>query len=152
MSETTTETPTEPVTPEVPVATTENEPLGEAGLAALKAERDARAAAEKKLKEFEDRDKTEAERQQEERDALRKENAQLKSEKLRTDVATAKGVPAALLSGSTKEELEASATALLEFKGSTGSNPLHVPSEGKNPRPQPSNETEFVSSLFGQGD
>lgn len=49
------------------------------------------------------------------------EQAQLRV--VRSDVAAEKGVPANLLSGSTQEELEASADALLEFRGEVKSSP-----------------------------
>jgi hypothetical protein len=42
---------------------------------------------------------------------------------LRAEVASAKGVPAALLTGTTQEELEASADAMLAFKGKTPTAP-----------------------------
>lgn len=125
------ETPVTPVEPEAQPATTppagatpETEPLGEAGIAALKSEREARKAAEKaaadaiaRIKEFEDRDKSEAEKQQEALAAARAELAELTVAKTRAEVAAAKGVPANLLSGSTQEELEASADALIAFRG-----------------------------------
>lgn len=151
MSEVVTEPAVEtPETPVEPVATTE--PLGEPGLAALKAERDARAAVERELKEYKDRDKTEAEKQAEETETLRRENAELKSGKLRADVAAAKGVPAGLLSGSTQAELEASADALIAFRGEQTSTKLVVPTEGTSPSVQPSSDKEFVKALFGNGD
>lgn len=151
MSEVVTEPVVEvPEAPVEPVATTE--PLGEPGLAALKAERDARAAVERELKEYKDRDKTEAEKQAEETETLRRENAELKSGKLRADVAAAKGVPAGLLSGSTQEELEASADALIAFRGEQTSTAPVVPTEGNSPTVQASSDKEFVKALFGNGD
>ncbi|WNN93655.1 scaffolding protein [Arthrobacter phage CallinAllBarbz] len=45
------------------------------------------------------------------------EVARLNAEVLKLSIASEKGVPAKLLNGSTKEELEAAAEALLEFKG-----------------------------------
>lgn len=55
---------------------------------------------------------------------LRRENESLKSAQLRSDVATAKGVPAQLISGSTKEELETAADTLLAFRGPVAGSPL----------------------------
>lgn len=136
---------TTPVTPAAPTApTTEvaktDEPLGAPGLAALKSEREAKAAAEKRaaeaearIKEFEDAQKSEAEKQAERIAQIERENAELKSAKTRAEVAAAKGVPAALLTGSTQEELEASADALIAFKGAQEPQKLIVPSEGKSP-------------------
>lgn len=159
----------EPITPEAPVTTDPIEAegtkpdapegLGEGGVKALAAEREARKASDKlatdlaqKLKAFEDRDKTDAERQSEETETLRRENAELKSGALRSTVAATKGVPAALLSGSTQAELEASADALIAFRGDKSSTPLLVPTEGKSPSKQTSSESEFVGALFSSGD
>ncbi|MFZ4894642.1 hypothetical protein ACL9RL_09345 [Plantibacter sp. Mn2098] len=126
--------------PAGPEGATPDEPLGEPGLAALKSEREARAAAEKaakdalaKVKAFEDAQKTDAEKQAERLAEFERENAELKSAKTRAEVAAAKGVPASLLSGSTQDELEASADALLAFKGETPPQKLIVPGEGKAP-------------------
>ena len=74
----------------------------------------ARAA---KLSEIEEANKTEAQKTAERLAELERQNAELATAKLRADVAIAKGVPAALLTGSTQEELEASADALIEFRG-----------------------------------
>lgn len=123
-----------------PDGATPQEPLGEAGLAALKSEREARKAAEKsaadalaRVKAFEDAQKTESERQAERLAEIERENAELKAAKTRAEVAAAKGVPAALLSGSTQEELEASADALIAFRGEPQQQRLHVPREGSAP-------------------
>lgn len=117
-----------------------DEPLGESGLAALKSERSARAAAEKaaadalaKVKAFEDAQKTEAEKQAERLAEFERENAELKSAKTRAEVAAAKGVPAALLSGGSQAELEASADALIAFRGEVQPQKLIVPNEGSSP-------------------
>lgn len=134
--------PAETVTPETPTvqAAKADDPLGAPGLAALKSEREAKAAAEKRaaaaearIKEFEDAQKTEAEKQAERLAEFERENAELKSAKTRAEVAAAKGVPASLLSGSTQEELEASADALIAFKGETSQQKLIVPNEGRSP-------------------
>lgn len=102
----------------------ETEPLGEPGIAALKSEREARKAAEKaaadalaKVKEFEDRDKSESEKQAEALAQAKAELAELTIAKTRAEVAAAKSVPVALLTGSTQAELEASADALIAFRG-----------------------------------
>lgn len=133
-----------PVTPAVEVAPVvpavegakPDEPLGAPGLKALESERTARAEAEKsaaalaaRIKEFEDRDKTDAEKADAALAAARAELAELTIAKTRAEVAASKGVPASLLSGSTQEELEAAADALIAFKGQPSSAPV-VPSEG----------------------
>ena len=153
MSETVTpeavETPV--VTPE-PVVKTDEAPLGAPGLAALQAERDARAAVERELKELKDRDKSEVEKAAERLAAAEKRATELEAKALRAEVAAAKGVPVNLLSGSTQAELEASADALIKFRGESQTPGLHVPNEGKSPTPQPSSDSEFVKSLFSSGD
>lgn len=136
-----------------------DEPLGEPGLAALKSERAARSAAEQAVKEalarvkaFEDAQKTESEKQAERLAEIERENAELKSAKTRAEVAAAKGVPAALLSGITQEQLEASADALIAFKGETQPQRLLVPNEGKSPANHADDPAEFAKELFSRGD
>jgi hypothetical protein len=73
--------------------------------------------AAKRLAEIEESQKTEAQKQQEALEKAQRELAELTVAKTRAEVAADKGVPAALLSGSTQEELEASADALLSFRG-----------------------------------
>jgi len=104
-----------------------------------------------KFAEWQESQKTEAEKQAERTAELERENAELKGASLRATVAAAKGVPAELLTGSTQEQLEASADALNTFKGSQASG-LHVPAEGKSPTVQPNSESEFVGALFGSGE
>lgn len=82
--------------------------------------------AAKRLAEIEEAQKTEAQKQQEALERAQKELADLTVAKTRAEVAAAKGVPAALLNGSTQEELEASADALIAFKGTAEPNGLVV--------------------------
>jgi hypothetical protein len=108
--------------------------LGEAGQKALVAERKARAAAErqakthqrqldemaKRLKEYEDRDKSEADKLAEAKTAAEREAATAKRELMRYRVAAKKKLPAELanrLQGSTEEEMESDADNLLEVFG-----------------------------------
>lgn len=83
--------------------------------------------------------KTEAQKAADRQAELERENAELKVAKLRAEVAEAKSdpakgliIPASLLSGSTQEELEASAAALIAFRGEqqNDSSRLHVANEG----------------------
>lgn len=70
-----------------------------------------------KLKDFEDRDKTDSQKIQEERDALRTERDSLTLQSLRRDVAEEKGLTPAQarrLVGTSREEMEADADDLLE--------------------------------------
>lgn len=70
-----------------------------------------------KLAEIEEANKTEAEKNAERLAAAEAKAAELESRALRSEVAADKGVPSSLLTGSTREELEASAEALIEFRG-----------------------------------
>jgi len=70
-----------------------------------------------KLAEIESANQTEAEKVQARLDAAEKRAVELESKALRAEVAAAKGVPSALLTGSTQEELEAAADALIAFRG-----------------------------------
>jgi hypothetical protein len=101
MAEATPETPVPAANPEPAQAPVEPEakPLGENGEKALKAERDARKAAEKanadlaaRLQAFEDRDKTEAERQADRLANLEKSNRDLALEKARYEAALEHGL------------------------------------------------------------
>lgn len=98
--------------------------LGDAGKKALDAERREKRAAEKraaeleaKLKEFEDRDKTESTRAIERAEAAEKAAAAAEARALRLEVASERGLTPAQakrLVGETREELEADASELLE--------------------------------------
>lgn len=103
--------------------------LGDAGKKALDAERREKRAAEKRaadlearLKEFEDRDKTESTRAIERAEAAEKAAAAAEARALRLEVASEKGLTPAQakrLVGDSREELEADANELLEtFKPS----------------------------------
>ena len=86
---------------------------------AAKYRTDAKANAEaaKRLAEIEEANKTEAQKQAEALQRLQQENEALKLQSLTAQVAAEKGVPAELLTGSTREEIEARADALLTFRG-----------------------------------
>lgn len=75
------------------------------------------------LAKIRDSQKTEAQKLQDERDQARKELEAERSARLRAEVAATKGVPASLLTGGTQEELEASADALIAFRGEQKSAP-----------------------------
>ena len=158
---TTTDASTDTATPEgaTPEATAE---LGENGVKALTAEREARKAAEKtaseltkRLKAIEDKDKTDTQRQQEELEAAKAELDALTTAKTRAEVAAEKAIPTALLAGpasSSQEDIAKFADALIAFRGEQGSKRLTVPTEGNSPSRQSSSESEFVKNLFGKGD
>lgn len=148
-----------PVKPEPVEAPAEGakpeEPLGAPGLSALKSERERADAAEKaardalaKVQEYEDRDKSEAQKQQEALERAQRELAELTVAKTRAEVAAARGVPADLLNGSTQEELEASADALIAFKGEQQVQKLIIPNEGGSPSSRSTGSTADAFAAF----
>lgn len=76
-----------------------------------------------KLAEIEEANKTEAEKAQARAEAAEKRATELEAKAIRAEVAAAKGVPVALLTGSTQEELEAAADALIAFRGEQKAGP-----------------------------
>ena len=75
-----------------------------------------RKAAEK-LSAIEAANKSEAEKTAERLAAAEKRASELEAQALRAEVANEKGVPAKLLSGASREELEAAADELIAFRG-----------------------------------
>ena len=133
--------PTEPTTPP-PGATPGDETLGEPGKRALDAERKARRDAETRLKELEPLAKAAQERADAEKTDLQKANESLATERdarskaeaalLRFNVAAEKNIPTKLvrfLVGDTKDEIEASADALLAELGNGDGDPKGVPAK-----------------------
>lgn len=135
-----------------------DEPLGAPGLAALKSEREAKAAAEKRaadaearIREFEDAQKTDAQKQADRLAEIERENAELKSAKTRAEIANTKGIPAEILAGpasNSPEDLEAFADALMAFKGEAQPQRLHVPNEGKTPSGSLANDADLEFADF----
>lgn len=119
-------------------------------------------AQAEKFREFEESQKTEDQKRQE-RDAERdRELTELRSERLRSTIAAEKSdpengvhVPAELLTGTTREELEASADALIKFKGDTAQKPrVVVTREGRRPSsktgsPETEAKREWLADLNG---
>lgn len=102
----------------------------------------------KRLREQDDASKTEMERALERITRLEEENKAKDAEILRQSVAEAKGVPADLLVGSSRDDLEAHAEKILAFRGETPAGP-YVPKAGSHPAPpQPSEERKFVNTIF----
>lgn len=99
--------------------------------AKYRTEAKANADAAKRLAEIEEAQKTEAQKLADRlAEAERKaQAAELKA--LRSDIAQAKGVPAGLLTGSTEEELNASADMLLAFRGEAPKTPAAPPADGQ---------------------
>lgn len=97
--------------------------LGDPGKAAIAAEREARKQAErqlrdvqKALKEYEDRDKSELQKALERAETAERQAAEAQFSALRSKVAAAKGVPASSLTGTTEDELNASADELIAWR------------------------------------
>lgn len=67
--------------------------------------------------ELEEAQKTEQQKLLERAEKAERLAAETEARAMRVEIAAAKGVPASLLSGSSREDLEASADALLEFRG-----------------------------------
>jgi hypothetical protein len=111
----------------------------------------ANESAAQRLAEIEDANKSEIEKIVARAEAAEKRAAELEAKSIRSEVALAKGVPASLLTGSTQEELEASADALIEFRGEKAADRLTVPNEGKSPtKAGGSDEREFADFLTGR--
>ncbi|WP_139812457.1 hypothetical protein [Prescottella equi] len=148
--------PTDPPKPE-------GDPLGEGGMKALRSEREARAAAEQRaqeladrVKEFEDAQKTQAERDAEQRAELERTATENATKALRYEAAAKAGLPlstAGRLQGATLDELVADAESFKELLGA-------APPAVKNPAPDPSQGrgggktthtslTEAMSSHYG---
>ncbi len=96
-------------------------------------------AAAQRLAEIEESQKTEAEKLAARTAAAEKRAADLELRATRAEVAAAKSVPADLLTGSTQAEIEASADALIAFKGvqpaddGAGKKTYIIPDEGGIP-------------------
>ena len=131
------------------------EPLGEGGKKALDAERREKRAAEKRaneaearLKEIEDRDKSEAQKLADRADAAERRAAELEARTLRLEVAAEKGLTpgqAKRLVGKTREEIEADADDLLETFKATPTTPRPDPTQGGRGESTPSKAEEGLA-------
>lgn len=149
----TTETTTEP---EVEAGKTD-EPLGDAGKKALEAERAARKAAEEerkalaaKLKEIEDRDKTEAEKAAERLAEAEKRAAEVEARATRAEVAAATSIPVEILAGPKSSSVE-DVTAFAElvtthFASQKPQGPV-IPGQGKQPEKTAETTDDWFRSL-----
>lgn len=111
---------------------------------------DLKAKAEK-FDQAEAANKSELQKAQDAAAAAEKRATDAEAKALRGEVAAAKGVPAALLSGSTQEELEAAADALLAFKG-PGDHVPSTPGDGEdvNARVDSRSAKELVDAALGR--
>ncbi len=114
----------EPAQPETPAAAEKQQTFDADYVAKLRAENaryrteaKANSDAAKKLADIEEANKSEAQKQAEALQRLQQENAALRLSTIKAQVAAEKGVPMDLLHGSSAEELQASADALLAFRG-----------------------------------
>ncbi len=141
--------------------------LSDAGKKALTEERKARAAAErqarsaqkqldelgKRLQEFEDRDKTEAQKLAEGKAEAEREAATAKQELMRYRVAASKKLPAELadrLKGATEEEMAEDADRLLEV---FGAQKAQTPSYdgGVRQSARPASMNDLIRQTAGRG-
>jgi hypothetical protein len=109
----------------------------------------ANETAAKRLAELEESQKTEAQKAQERLDAAEKRAVELELKATRAEVAAAKGVPVELLNGGTREELEASADALIQFKGAKPNGPV-IPGQGTAPAAGSKTTAELFAEAFNQ--
>lgn len=135
------------------------EQLGEGGIKALKAERERAAAAEKalaereaKLKEYEDREKTEEQKTLERIAAAEARAAELELKATRAEVAAASGVPVDLLSraSGSAEDIQSFADALIAWRGVQGSaveQEYSIPAAGHRPEALALNGDGIESAL-----
>lgn len=96
------------------------------------------SGAAQRLAEIEEAKKTDEQKVTDRIAAAEKRAADLEAQVIRAEVAAAKGIPAELLHGGTKEEFEAAADALIAFRG-----------EQIKPEPKPEKQTYFVPDEGG---
>lgn len=120
------------------------------------ADYDSLKTAAQKLRDLEEAQKTDAQKEADARAALERENAELKLAKLRSEVAEAKSdpakglvIPASLLTGSTREEIEAAADQLIAFRGTKTQVGVHLPNQDKAPEKQKADLAETAKKIFG---
>lgn len=106
-----------------------------------------------KVVELEEASKSELQKAQERAEAAERALAEATATAARAEVAAAKGVPVALLSGDTREALEASADALIAFRDETARKGNYAPSEGRTSNIDKGGELrEFTRNLFAARD
>ena len=106
-----------------------------------------------KAVELEEASKSELQKAQERAEAAERALADATATAARAEVAAAKGVPVSLLSGDTREALEASADALLAFRDETARKGNYAPNEGRTSNIDKGGELrEFTRNLFASRD
>jgi hypothetical protein len=154
------ETATAPETPDASRAQPD-EGLGDAGKKALQEERRKARAAEKqltelqkRLQEFEDRDKTEAQKLAERAAAAEKSAADAQTELMRYRVAADKKLPAELaarLRGSTPEEMAADADELLALLNAQQQRQTPNYDGGVRQTARPTSMNDLIRQTAGRG-
>jgi hypothetical protein len=114
----------------------------------------ANAEAARKLKEIEDRDLSELQKAQRDREEALARLQRLEQEAVRNRVALVKGLPpeiAEALHGTTEDELAAHADRLIAWRGNQPP-PAPRPDPGQGPRPNPPQTEEdlLYEQLFGR--
>jgi hypothetical protein len=136
----------------------DDENLGEGGVKALKAEREANKAAkaelaelQAKLKTFEDKDKTEAEKQAEKLASLEKSSTENALKAQRYEVAAEAGLPLKLagrIRGDDHDSMLADAKELLSYAGDKPHTPKPDPSQGKGGIIKPASLSEAIAAHY----
>ena len=107
----------------------------------------ANADKARQFDEFTEAQKTEQQKLADRLAAAEKVAAEATLKALRAEVAQTKGVPAALLSGDTQEALEASADALLAFRGEAPKLPAAPSAAGQGNVGQPVGATDIDTQI-----
>lgn len=102
-----------------------------------------------KFTEIENANKTDLEKEQQRAAEAEARLAELELRATRAEVAAEKGVPADLLTGATRDEIEAAADRLIEFRGAKTPVGVHLPNQDKTPQGQKSDLGETARKLFG---
>lgn len=98
-----------------------------------KAKAEQNEAAAQRLAELENASKSDLEKAQHAQQEAERKAAELEARALRAEVAAEKGVPIDLLTGSTRDEIEAAADRLIEFRGTKPPVGAHIPNQDKTP-------------------
>lgn len=115
--------------------------------AKYRTEAKANADAAKRLAEIEEAQKTETQKLADRLAAAEKKAQDAELRALRADIAQAKGVPAALLTGSTEDELNASADALIAFRGDVKPPSAVPPATGQGNVGKPVGATDIDTQI-----
>lgn len=107
----------------------------------------ANKTAAEKLAEIEEANKTAEQKAAERLAAAESRAVELEQKADRAEVAAEKGVPVALIAGTTRAEMEASADALIAFRGTGTSAPRPDPSQGASGQAHALNGDPLLDAL-----